>query len=289
MTAGPEYEREIIEVDGGLLVAELAGAGSDPSAGAPGHPLGPAGRGQALLFVHSGITDRRMWDAQFAAFAGHYRVVRYDLRGYGESSPISAPYSHVADLQRLIDRLGLQRPRVIAASLGARVAVDLALSVPDQFERMVLVGPALSGLRFEDPRVRTCWNLMEAAWDAGDVERVIELEIGLWIDGPSRAPGSVDAAVRERVREMQRRIYQMAPEDDPERDIDPPAAARLDRLALPLLVVVGEHDVQDIHRNCRLLAQQAPDARLTVMPGTAHLPSMEAPDEFNELALAFLR
>jgi pimeloyl-ACP methyl ester carboxylesterase len=80
----------------------------------------------------------------------------------------------------------------------------------------------------------------------------------------------------------------MAPEGDPERDIDPPASTRLDRLALPLLVVVGEHDVQDIHRNARLLAQQAPDARISVMPGTAHLPSMEAPGEFNELALAFL-
>jgi pimeloyl-ACP methyl ester carboxylesterase len=160
--------------------------------------------------------------------------------------------------------------------------------VPELFDRMLLIGPALSGLRFTDPIVRDSWKRMEEAWDTGDVERVIELEIALWVDGPSRDPGAADAAVRERVREMQRIIYAKAPEDDPERGGGPPAAGRLGKLQSPVLVVVGEHDSQDIHRNGRLLAEQAPNARLVIMPGTAHLPNMEAPDPFNELALAFL-
>ena len=44
-----------------------------------------AGEGEPLLLLHAGVTDSRMWDEQFASFARHYRVIRYDLRGFGRS------------------------------------------------------------------------------------------------------------------------------------------------------------------------------------------------------------
>ena len=63
-----------------------------------------AGAGQPVVLVHGFSLDRRMWDDQFAPLAEHFRVVRYDLRGFGKSSVPNGPYSHVDDLAALVRR-----------------------------------------------------------------------------------------------------------------------------------------------------------------------------------------
>lgn len=260
-----------ITVNGGRLRAEVAGAGDD------------------LLLVHSGITDAGMWDDQFAAFAEHFRVARYDLRAFGESSAVDGPFSHVDDLLAVVDQLNLTSPRVVAASMGARVAIDAALRDPAAFDRLLLVGPAVSGLGFEDEALRACWREMSDAWDAGEIERAIDIETRFWISGPTR-PGSADEAVIARVNQMQQRIVELMPDDeeDPELEEEIAAVDRLAELTVPILVVVGEHDVSDIHRNARAIANGAANAHITTLAGTGHLPNMEAVADFNRLALEFL-
>ncbi|CAN5753726.1 alpha/beta hydrolase [soil metagenome] len=265
----PRTEKSI-DVGTGKLVLELAGHGDD------------------VLLVHSGISDCRMWDGQFDVLAGRFRVTRYDLRGFGRSSAVDREYSHVDDLLQVIAALDLNTPRVVAASMGARVAIDAALRSPGRFGRLLLIGPAISGRGFEDPTLRACWDAMSAAWDAGDVEKMIDIETRFWINGPTRIDGSVDESVLERVREMQRRIVELQPDEDLEVAADPPAASRLEQLAMPVLVIVGEHDVSDIHRNARSIVDAAADTRIVIVPGTGHLPNMEEPDAFNELVLEFL-
>ncbi len=261
-----------VEVGDGRLYAEVSGSGHD------------------ILFVHSGISDRRMWDGQFDELANSFRVSRYDMRGFGRSSAVAGEYSHVDDLAHVIQVLGLVRPRVVAASMGARVAIDLALRMPNTFDRMLLVGPAISGLGFEDPALRACWGRMSDAWDAGDRERVIDLETRFWINGPGRPDGGANEAVIVQVSEMQRRILELMPEDenDPEIEEEVAAAARLHELTLPILVVVGEHDVSDIWRNARAIVDSAADAVMITISDSGHLPNMEAVEEFNRQALAFL-
>lgn len=269
MTA-PDLRNLDVPVDGGWLSAEIGGAGPD------------------LILLHSGITDRTMWDAQLPALRRRFRAARYDLRGFGGSSDVAGPYSHVDDLRADIAALGLERPVVVAASLGARVALDLAVEDSTLFDRMLLVGPAISGARFEDPHFRATWDQIVAAFDAGDLERAIELETALWVHGPTRSPGAEHRAAFERVMQMQRDIWSRAPDDDPERELNPPAIDRLAALEIPVLVIVGEHDLSDIHRNARRIVAEAARARMAVMPGLGHLPNLEAPEEFHRLMLAFL-
>ena len=52
-----------------------------------------AGEGETLVLVHAGIADSRMWEGQVAAFAERYRVVRYDLRGFGKTEMVEGPFS----------------------------------------------------------------------------------------------------------------------------------------------------------------------------------------------------
>jgi pimeloyl-ACP methyl ester carboxylesterase len=271
MPSAKDVEIVYVDVDGGRLYAEVAGSGAD------------------ALLVHSGISDGRMWDDQFDELATNFRVSRYDMRGFGRSSAVVAEYSHTDDLSQVIEILRLTRPRVVAASMGARVVIDLALRTQGLFDRMLLVGPAISGLGFEDSALRACWGQMSEAWDAGDRERVIDIETRFWITGPGRPAGGADEAVIARVSEMQRRILELMPEDESDPEIEEDAAAsRLHELAMPILVVVGEHDVSDIQRNANAIVNAAHDANLVLIPDSGHLPNMEAVNAFNLLALDFL-
>ena len=79
-----------------------------------------AGRGPAVVLVHAGIADSRMWDGQFEALAAAHTVLRYDLRGFGRTPPAPGPFDHAGDLRALLDALGLARVALVGCSQGSR-------------------------------------------------------------------------------------------------------------------------------------------------------------------------
>lgn len=80
-----------------------------------------AGMGQAVVLLHGFTLDLRMWDDQFLPLAQQFRVVRYDLRGFGRSAlPTNAPYSHFEDLKALLDHLGIIQAHLVGLSKGGR-------------------------------------------------------------------------------------------------------------------------------------------------------------------------
>jgi pimeloyl-ACP methyl ester carboxylesterase len=83
-----------------------------------------AGSGPAVVLVHAGLADRRMWDHQFRALAQHYRVIRYDWRGYGESSGVPGEVARHEDLLALTDALAVEQAAVIGSSYGGAHALD---------------------------------------------------------------------------------------------------------------------------------------------------------------------
>ena len=101
-----------------------------------------------------------------------------------------------------------------------------------------------------------------------------------------RPPEAVDPEVRRRVTGMLLTAYTHGEADLEEPD--PPAAGRLGEVAAPALVLVGEHDRPDIHAMAAALAAGIPRAQRVLLGGTAHLPNMERPEEFNRVVLEFL-
>jgi 3-oxoadipate enol-lactonase len=249
------------------------------------------GDGPAVLLIHEGIADRRMWEPQVAPFvAAGYAVVRCDLREFGESPPATEPYSHIADVHDLLATLGITRATVVGGSLGARVALEYALTYPDSVEALVLVVPGLRDME-RTPELERAWAEEDALIEAGDVEGGVEVNLRTWVDGPARTPDQVDRDVRERVREMQRHALevQIAAPDVREEPFNPPASGRLGEIGCPTLVIVGDLDQKAILMAADRLAAGIQGARKEVIPGTAHVPSMEKPDEFNRLVLDFLQ
>lgn len=248
-----------------------------------------AGGGGPLVLVHAGIADGRMWDAQVDAFSAHYRTIRHDMRGFGRSPMVEGPYSHHADLRALLDALGVGRASFVGCSRGGGAVLDFALENPGRVGALVLVGSAVGGFEFDEEPPEE-WDELVAADEVGDLERVSELEVRMWVDGPRRGPGVVDPAVRDLVGEMnlialKNEALGIGEELDPQ----PPAATRLSQIRAPTLVLVGEEDRPRILAAADLLEREIPNARKTVIPGTAHVPNMERPEEFNRLVLDFLQ
>jgi 3-oxoadipate enol-lactonase len=246
-----------------------------------------AGAGPAVLLVHAGIADRRMWDGQVGPLAeAGWRVIRPDLPGFGETPRPDGPVATWTLLRDLLDHLGVGRAAVVGSSLGGRAAVDLALAGPERVAALVLVGPSLAGHRFAEAALHELWDRSETALERGDHAEAARVEVDTWVVGVGRGPEAVDASVRRRVEEMLLAAYAHG-EADLE-DLDPPAAGRLAEVAAPTLVVVGDHDRPDIQAMAGALAGGIPEARRAVLPGTAHLPNLEQPAAFNRLVLEFL-
>src|SRR5438874_13574123 len=73
-----------------------------------------AGQGHPLLLIHAGIADSRMWDQQFDTFARQYRVIRFDLRGFGQSTVPAGAFANHEDPAALLAFLGIEKAHVVA-------------------------------------------------------------------------------------------------------------------------------------------------------------------------------
>lgn len=250
-----------------------------------------AGKGPALVLVHEGLADSHMYDDQFAALAQRYRVVRYDLHGFGRSGTPTGPYAHHEDLRALLDHLGIERTAVLGMSMGGGIAVEFALTYPARAGALLLLACGFGGnsLAAMDAETVALAAPIRDAFQAGDFARAIELSVRLWVDGTQRGPDEVDPTVRERFRALYTDVLRRSREGGRQADpLDPPAYTKLAEIAAPTLVVVGSGDVPAVLDLADLLARTIPGAHKVVLPRVAHLLNMERPAEVNRLILDFL-
>jgi pimeloyl-ACP methyl ester carboxylesterase len=249
------------------------------------------GDGETVVLVHAGVADRRMWEPQWAAFGGSFRAIRYDARGFGETFSPIGPWSHHGDLGALLDELGLGRVHLVGASMGAGIAVEVALERPTAVASLVLIAPG-GALLGEAPDVlRSVWRAEGEALEKGDLDAAVEVNLRAWVDGPARSRDAVDPAVRAFVGGMQRRAFEVPGWDGdvaPESELEPSAADRLAELRIPVLVIVGMADWPPVVEVAERIGREVAGARVVRWPGVAHLPSLERPTEFERLVREFL-
>lgn len=247
-----------------------------------------AGDRPPLVLIHAGIADRRLWDDQVSAFAPRWPVIRYDMRGYGETAMPDGEFSHRADLEGLLDHLGVRNPILVGCSMGGRVALDYTLAHPDRVPALVLVNSPPGGFDASGYPRPAQLHALDAADEAGDVDRFNELELQIWVDGPHRTPDQVDPAVREKVRRMNRIALESETAGLGEETPPAPAWDRLGELRLPVLLIAGILDQPHVVAGMRQMAERIPGARLVEIEGAAHLPNLEQPEAFNRALREFL-
>lgn len=265
-----------------------------------------AGTGPVVILVHAGCADRRMWVHQMAPLAARYRVVRYDWRGYGESSDATGTFAHRRDLLALMDVLDVRRATLVGASDGGRIALDTALTAPDRVTALVLMAPGLSGHQWPASMMQLYRDRVHAVLGAdalrgyrsGEVEPIDEGELSAYseaeteflVAGPDRSrtdlhPQVWDLAVAMD-RDLNRRMWSRPPTQ--EQAMDPPAEGRLHEVGVPTLVINGAADLPDIVAVSALLADRIPGAHRVELPETGHLPALERPWAVNAALMSFL-
>jgi 3-oxoadipate enol-lactonase len=246
-----------------------------------------AGAGQPFIMLHGHLLDRRQWDHEFASFAADYRVVRFDARGFGQSSQPGAAFASYADLRGLMDALAIERAVLMGCSGGGATIIDFALAYPERVKALVLVGSGLGGYALPNEPPPLVLEMNEA-FKRNDLAEAVELALRLWTDGEDRTPQQVNPAARERIREMQTQLFSRPRVEAEARELEPPAAGRLAELRAPTLVTVGANDLQFIREIADLIAAQAPHARKAVIPDAGHHPNMEHPAQFERIVREFL-
>ena len=128
-----------IEVDGGRLYFEADGSG---------HPL---------VLVHAGVANLRQWDAQVPVFAEHYRVIRYDTRGWGQSETEQVEFANRADLATVLDQLGERSAYLLGLSRGGSIVLDFALDYAERTDALIFAaGGSAASTRPIRPRKKQC-------------------------------------------------------------------------------------------------------------------------------------
>jgi pimeloyl-ACP methyl ester carboxylesterase len=276
MSESIQPTRGFAEVNGAKLYYEVAGAG---------HPL---------VLLHEGIANSRMYDDQFNAFAQRYRVVRFDIRGFGQSDLPAGnePVALHEDLYGLLAFLGIKKTYVLGMSMGGAIALNFTLTYPDRVDALILVAPGIGGYDMTsfEAEYKAIGQDIEQAVKRGDYEHASELETRIWVDGPDRTPQQVDPAVRQRVYEMNLHNYRNmgAVEFPPLKQLEPPAITRISEVAMPTCLIIGDKDVREMLSIIEKLEQGIPGARKIVMHDVAHALNMERPEEFNRIVLDFL-
>lgn len=246
------------------------------TAGNPGSP--------AIVFIHGGYGDRRVWDASFDAFADEYFVIRYDHRGFGGSAFPVQPYAADADVIAILDSQGVERAHLVGSSMGGMLALDVALTHPARVATLTLVSSGPGGFPVPEAERESIRAVFTAASTRGP-----DAAIELWLAHPTVAVSSKDPVVGPRLRAMvaeNSRIF--AIKNWPTMRLDPPANRRLGEVAIPTLVIVGEQDTAYVRSAAAAAAEGIPGAALVTIPGADHLPQLVAPEAFNAELRGFL-
>lgn len=250
-----------------------------------------AGTGHPVVFLHAVVGDRRMWRAQLEAVGGGYQAIAYDRRGFGETRAEEEDASPVADLMAVIDGIAGGAPAIlVGCSQGGRIALDAALRHPSRVRALVLVAPSVSGAPDPTdypPGIQPVLDRQRLAEQAGDLDRLNEIRARLWLDGPLAPEGRVAGAARALFHDMNAIALRSAPVGS---NLDTePAYPRLGEIQAPSLLIWGDLDFPHIQARARHIAATIPGARGHEIPGAAHLPSLERPQDVTRPVLDFLQ
>ncbi len=245
-----------------------------------------AGRGPSLVFVHSVIADRRMWDREFERYSETHRVLRYDLRGFGGSTPATTPFSYVDDLSSLIAHTGLSDPVLVGSSAGGGIAIDFTLERPQSVRGLLLSASGISGgipppfapdeqaaLDLDDTQSRA----VVEAWSKGDRAGAFEQLRGLWC---SALRGEALERFRSMVEQNAVEVFESR-SDQKATPVRPAAFGRLPSIRIPTTVLAGDRDNPSMEYFARRIARSIPDARLVRVSGADHLINLSRPDAFD--------
>lgn len=246
------------------------------------------GEGLPIVFLHAGVCDKRMWTEQMQVVADDgWHAIAYDRRGYGETESPDEPFSHLDDLEAVLDAFGIHAALFVGCSMGGGLAVDFALRHPGRVLGLVLIGTSITGAPWTATAEETAIEMAEEdAWERGDLDLVNRVQAHEWLDGPRTQSGRVGGDARALFFDMNAKA--LAKPNLTQEEGRPAAWTRVEQVSAPTLLIVGDEDFTALVERHETLSESMPNAFAVVLEGVAHIPSIERPDLVNSLLLQFL-
>ena len=206
-----------------------------------------------LVFSNGLGTTMQMWEPQVAAFSKHFRVLRTDTRGHGQSGVTPGAYSMSQlglDVVHVLDALKIERAYFCGLSLGGMIGMFLGIHSPERFHKLVFSNTAAKIGTDES------WNTRIANIQKGGMKSVSSMVFERWLTAGFRTA-------------------------------HPEFRNDVNKIRLPTLAVAGTHDPTTPQSELHFLETNIPGAKYAEIPA-AHLSNVEAPEEFNRNVLQFL-
>ncbi|HDR73082.1 MAG TPA: alpha/beta hydrolase [Methanoculleus sp.] len=240
-----------------------------------------SGTGEPAIFIHGAlIADSFRPLLSEPALADHYQLILYHRRGYAGSSHPAGPTSiaeQAADCGLLLRLLGIERAHAVGHSLGACIALQLALDAPDIVHSLALLEPALivgsTGPGYREALLRGRQRFKKEPPERL-VDEFLQARFGEGYHAPLErmVPGAFEQAVTDASTSFDREVPALL-----EWHFDEVKAKRITQ---PVLAVVGSESKalwERFDETYRLLLEWVPDVRGFVLPGAAHGMQMQNP------------
>ena len=249
-----ESDARYLEIDSDQIYFEIRGSGS---------PV-------VLVSGGSGM-DLRQWTRVAEDLSAKYRVVSFDPRGVGRSDTPTVQYSNTADIAALLDHLEIESAIFVGLSSAGGLVLEFGVHYPERVSAIVAAAPFITGWKFSDDMQARVDKFSAAASEGKEPFLDAMLGDAYFIPAP------LDPGVRDLARQLMGENYELRAGFDPSLPIamDPPLIRRLDDIAAPVMLVVGELEHPDVRRRNRFLMGQVSDVREVVIRDAGHNTPLE--------------
>ena len=244
-----------------------------------------AGQGRTIVLIHGNGQDTRTWQNQIDVFSLGYNVLAYDIRGTGRSSRLPGrPFSHVADLEGILNSKGITDAYLVGISLGGLIAMNFAYQHSHRAKGIVLVSSDLAGGPNDENYIRFLASL-KLAMRTGGPEKVTNRYINSPLLRQPMSKPKVAKLIKDMLDGYQ---WELFAEDAPSGITKTITRIDLDELKTPTLVMYGADDIEKFQQNAKILSSEIRDAGLVAIEGSGHFPNLETPEVFNVQVIRFL-
>jgi pimeloyl-ACP methyl ester carboxylesterase len=250
-----------------------------------------------LVLIHGVVASLHTWDDWLPAFAANYRVIRFDVPGFGLTGPapdgVYSAERMIKVVGLLLDYLGVSKASIAGNSLGGYIAWNFALAQPQRVEKLVLIDPA------GYPMHKVPWMIASAALPGATVAMPLWMPRALIAQGIKEVygePARIKPGVVDRYNDLTRRpgnrrammdIFRVLLKVNKQELHATPE--RVAQIQAPTLLLWGERDRWISPTHVPLWQRDLPGIQVKTYPGVGHIPMEEIPQQSAADALRFLQ